>query len=236
MINKKIKQLKEKVFEANIELYKSNLVLFTFGNVSGIDENRELVAIKPSGVDYNKIMPDDIVIVSIDGTVVNTSLKPSLDTKTHLELYNSFPGIGGVAHTHSRYATSFAQANTSINCYGTTHADYFLGQIPCTDFIKDNAINKDYEKETGRLIVNTFKDRDIDINKIKGCLVAGHGPFTWGLTPMDSVNMSIVLEEIAQQNFLTKLINPSIDTLKVRLIEKHFYRKHGINSYYGQKY
>ena len=233
--DKKLKQLKEIVYEANMKLHRSNLVLFTWGNVSEVDRERQLIAIKPSGVEYDKLVPEDIVLVGLDGKTIYSNLKPSADTKTHLRLYNAFPDIGGITHTHSKYATSFAQAHSPIDCFGTTHADFFLGQVPCTDFISDKSLNKDYEDETGILIVETLEKKNIDVKNIKACLVAGHGPFVWGQTADDSVDMSIVLEEVAHKSLITLLINPSTAPLKQTLLEKHFYRKHGKNAYYGQK-
>ena len=235
MEDKNIKKLREEVFEANIELSKSNLVLFTFGNVSGADRERQLIAIKPSGVDYEKLTPEDIVIISFNGEQIYGQLKPSVDTKVHLKIYEEFTNIGGITHTHSRYATSFAQACIPIDCLGTSHADYFLGQVPCTDYMSDESLSKDYEEETGKLILDTFRKGNVDENNIKACLVAGHGPFVWGESAMDSVKMSIILEEIAWKNYITMTLNKSIKPLKKTLLEKHFYRQHGKNAYYGQR-
>ncbi len=231
----KIKKLKEKVLRANLDLYKSNLVIFTFGNVSGIDRDLGIVAIKPSGVDYRKLSLENIALVGLDGKLITKDLNPSSDTKTHLVLYNSFIKIGGIAHTHSRFATIIAQAHSSITCLGTTHADYFYGDIPCTDVISDDSIINDYEYETGILIKETFYNKDIDYSKMKACLVASHGPFAWGKDPEEAVFISKVLEEVAFQNFYTRLLNPNIKSLKKTLLEKHYLRKHGTNAYYGQK-
>ncbi len=231
---KEIKELKEKVLEANIELYKSNLVSFTFGNVSGINRERNLIAIKPSGIDYKNLSVKNMVLVSLDGKLLTSDYKPSSDTKTHLVLYNAFPEIGGVAHTHSRFATIFAQALKSINCLGTTHADYFYGEIPCTEPIKDDAIQRDYEEETGLLIKETLLKKGIDYKNMKACLVANHGPFTWGKDPEEAVFISKVLEEISIQNLYTKLINPQVTEISKVLLDKHYLRKHGKNAYYGQ--
>ncbi len=235
MQDKAIKELKEKVLEANIALYKSNLVFFTFGNVSGIDRERGVIAIKPSGVDYNSLTAENLVLVSLNGKIIDSTFNPSSDTKTHLVLYNSFPEIGGVAHTHSRYATIFAQSLISINCLGTTHADYFYGDIPCTEIISDEAINKDYEYETGVLIKDTLAHRKIDYKKMQACLVASHGPFTWGKDPIEAVFISGVLEEVALQNLYTRLMNPNVKAMKSTLLDKHYLRKHGQDAYYGQK-
>ena len=235
MLDKKLLDLKKEVYLANKRLVDEGLVIFTFGNVSGIDKQHGIVAIKPSGVDYDKITWQDIVLISLEGKILESSLKPSSDTKTHLKLYREFPLIGGVAHTHSRHASSFAQAKLSLKCLGTTHADYFNGEVPCTEFISNDAIEKDYEEETGKLIINTFNTARLDYMQIKACLVAGHGPFTWGSSADDAVYMGKVLEEIAHQNFLTRLLNPDIEPLKKTLCNKHYFRKHGKDAYYGQK-
>ena len=234
MMDKKLLDLKKEVYVANKRLVEEGLVIFTFGNVSGIDRQRGIVAIKPSGVDYDKISWQDMVLVTLEGQVIDSGLKPSSDTKTHLKLYRELPLVGGVAHTHSSYASSFAQAKLSIKCLGTTHADYFYGEIPCTEFISDKAIEKDYEEETGTLIVDTFNTAKLDYMQIKACLVAGHGPFTWGSNADDAVYVSKVLEEIARQNFLTQSLNPEIEPLKKTLQNKHYFRKHGKDAYYGQ--
>ena len=235
MEDKELKELKEKVLEANLELYKSNLVFFTFGNVSGVNRERRLIAIKPSGVDYSKLNMENIVLVSLDGKILASGFNPSSDTKTHLVLYKAFSEIGGVAHTHSRFATIMAQSQSSISCLGTTHADYFYGEVPCTQIISDEAIEKDYENETGILIKNTFSERNIDYKEMKACLVASHGPFTWGKDPSEAVFMSEVLEEVALQNFYTRLVNPQIKSMKKTLLDRHYLRKHGKNAYYGQR-
>ena len=214
MYDKVLQILKEKVLEANLALYKSNLVFFTFGNVSGIDRERGIIAIKPSGIDYKMLNAGNMVLVNLEGKTVGSTLNPSSDTKTHLVLYNSFPGIGGVAHTHSRYATILAQSLVSARCLGTTHADYFYGDIPCTEIISDSAIKGDYELETGNLIADTFANRKIDYKKMQACLVASHGPFTWGKDPLEAVFISEMLEEVALQNCFTRLINPSIKAMK----------------------
>ena len=235
MIEEKILKLKEDVFNANIALSKSGLVMFTFGNVSGIESKSKIVAIKPSGVDYSKLKVEDIVLLDLDGNKIEGRLNPSSDTKTHLELYRSFDGIGGVVHTHSRFATAWAQAKKPLPCLGTTHADYFYGAIPCTDVIPNSQIIKDYERETGLLIVETFRKKKIEYTKMPACLVASHGPFTWGRDAAEAVEISIVLEEIAKMNFYTMFLNPASIDIKKELLDKHYFRKHGKNAYYGQK-
>ena len=226
-------ELKKKVYEANMKLYQSGLVTATFGNVSGIDRGESLVAIKPSGVSYKKLTPNDIVIVDLEGNKVEGNLNPSSDTKTHLELYRAFPDIGGVAHTHSTYATAWAQAKKAIPCLGTTHADYFYGKVPCTRVISDSCILKDYELETGKLIVDIFKS--IDYHYMKAVLVACHGPFSWGEDAIEAVKISIALEEIAKMALYSMIINPILDNIKKSLLDKHYLRKHGKSAYYGQK-
>lgn len=235
MLENRLKKLREDVCYANIELAKKGLVIYTFGNVSGIDRESEVVAIKPSGVSYEKLLPKDIVLVNLQGRIVEGSLNPSSDTKTHLALYRNFKEIGGVAHTHSRYATAWAQAKKPLPCLGTTHADYFYGEVPCTDVIHDSQIEKDYEEETGNLIVETFRDKSIDYCSMKAVLVASHGPFTWGKDPQEAVFISSILEEIAYINFMSILINPEVENIKKSLLDKHYYRKHGKDAYYGQR-
>jgi L-ribulose-5-phosphate 4-epimerase len=226
-------KLKEEVYKANIKLYQSGLVTSTFGNASGIDRSRSLVAIKPSGVPYKKLTPRDIVLVDLEGNRVEGKLNPSSDTKTHLELYKAFPDIGGVAHTHSTYATAWAQAKKAIPCLGTTHADFFYGEIPCTKIISNNCILEDYELETGKLIVNTFKS--IDYHYMKAVLVACHGPFSWGENAEEAVKIGIALEEIAKTAIYSMIINPTLGNIKKSLLGKHYLRKHGKGAYYGQK-
>lgn len=234
-LDKRLKKLKEEVYISNIELVKKNLVVFTFGNVSGIDRKSGIIAIKPSGVDYDKLTPEIMVLVDLEGNKVDSNLNPSSDTKTHTKLYKAFPDIGSVVHTHSRFATSWAQAKKPILCLGTTHADYFYGEIPCTEVISDEQIAKDYEEETGNLIVEAFKNKGIDYHDIKACLVSSHGPFTWGKDPEEAVFISSILEEIAQMNFNSILINPKLENTKKTLIDKHYLRKHGKHAYYGQQ-
>jgi L-ribulose-5-phosphate 4-epimerase len=234
-LDKRLKRLKEEVYISNIELVEKNLVVFTFGNVSGIDRKSGIIAIKPSGVDYDKLTPEIMVLVDLEGNKIDSNLNPSSDTKTHIKLYKAFPDIGGIVHTHSRFATSWAQAKKPILCLGTTHADYFYGEIPCTEVISDEQIAKDYEEETGNLIVETFKNKNIDYHHIKACLVSSHGPFTWGKEPKEAVFLSSILEEIAQMNFNSILINPKLENIKKTLIDKHYLRKHGKHAYYGQR-
>ncbi len=234
-LDKRFRDLKEAVFESNLNLVKKNLVISTFGNVSGIDRESGTIAIKPSGVIYDKLSPDDIVLVDLRGNIIEGKLNPSSDTKTHIELYKAFSDIGGVVHTHSKYATAFAQAKRALPCLGTTHADYFYGQIPCTVDISDKSITKNYEEETGKLIIETFKNNHIDYNDIKACFVASHGPFTWGKDCYEAVFISTILEEIAQISIFSLIINPDLNNIKKALIDKHYLRKHGKNAYYGQK-
>lgn len=227
-----ILRLKKEVCKANIRLYRSGLVTSTFGNVSGIDRGESLVAIKPSGVSYEILTYRDIVLVGLDGNKVEGKLNPSSDTKTHLELYKKFHDIGGVAHTHSTFATAWAQSGKAIPCLGTTHADFFYGEIPCTEIISDDCIVKDYELETGKLIVSTFKS--IDYHHTKAVLVACHGPFSWGDDAEEAVKISIALEDIAKTALYSIMINPRFINIKKTLLDKHYLRKHGENAYYGQ--
>lgn len=228
-----IESLKKEVCRANIELYRSGLVTSTFGNVSGIDRKESIVAIKPSGVSYDRLAYRDIVLVDLNGNKVEGKLNPSSDTKTHLELYKNFPDIGGVAHTHSTFATAWAQSGKAIPCLGTTHADYFYGEVPCTDIISDDCITGDYEMETGKLIVRTFESADY--HNIKAVLVASHGPFSWGENAGEAVNNSIALENIAKIAMYSIIINPQLANIKKSLLDKHYLRKHGKDAYYGQK-
>lgn len=228
-----LSELKEEVYKANIKLYQSGLVTSTFGNVSGIDREKSIIAIKPSGVSYKKLTPEDIVLVDLEGNKVEGKLNPSSDTKTHLELYRAFSDIGGVAHTHSTYATAWAQARKAIPCLGTTHADYFYGEVPCTRVISNSCISKDYELGIGKLIVGTFKSKDY--HHMKAVLVACHGPFSWGENAEEAVEVSIALEEIAETALYSILIDPNLDNIKKSLLDKHYLRKHGRGAYYGQK-
>jgi L-ribulose-5-phosphate 4-epimerase len=228
-------KLKEEVYKANIELKNKGLVIYTFGNVSQIDRDLQIVGIKPSGVEYDVLTPQDIVLLDLSGNIVDGRLNPSSDTKTHLALYNNFPEIGGIVHTHSKYATAFAQAKLPVKCLGTTHADYFYSDIPCTDVIDDRMLHKDYEEETGNLIISKFKKENIDYLSMMACLVACHGPFTWGKDAMEAVFISDMLEEIANINYMAQTLNPQIESIKKTLLDKHYFRKHGSNAYYGQK-
>lgn len=234
-----LEELKEKVFRANLELVRLGLVIFTWGNASGIDRREGLVVIKPSGVNYDEMKPSDMVVVDLDGKVVEGSFRPSSDLPTHLVLYKSFKEIGGVVHTHSTYATGWAQAGLDIDAIGTTHADYFHGPVPCTPNMKDAQIEGDYEAETGNVIVRTF--RGIDPMSVPAVLVRNHGPFTWGKDPAEAVYHAKVLEEVAKMNFISEVLCNCANIVKTRpemkdaLLDKHFLRKHGPGAYYGQK-
>jgi L-ribulose-5-phosphate 4-epimerase len=226
-----LNELKNDVLEANLDLVRLGLVIFTWGNVSGIDRERGLVVIKPSGVSYDKMKATDMVVTDLEGNVVEGHLKPSSDTPTHLVLYKAFPHIGGVVHTHSSWATSWAQAGMAVPALGTTHADYFYGPIPCTRKLTEEEISKAYELETGNVIVDTFSNLDPDA--VPGVLVNNHAPFSWGKNPHEAVHNAKVLEEVAMMAYHTLQINPSagIDQF---LLDKHFFRKHGKDAYYGQ--
>lgn len=228
-----LEELKEKVFKANLDLVKHGLVIFTWGNVSGIDREKGLVVIKPSGVSYDEMKAEDMVVVDLaSGQVVEGNLKPSSDTPTHLVLYRAFPEIGGVVHTHSTYATAWAQAGLDIPNIGTTHADYFHDAIPCTRDMTEMEVKGEYELETGNVIVERF----MDINPVHtpGVLVKNHGPFAWGTSPADAVHNAVVLEQVAKMASIAYSVNPKL-TMNPLLVEKHFSRKHGPNAYYGQK-
>lgn len=228
-----LEELKEKVFKANLDLVKHGLVIFTWGNVSGIDREKGLVVIKPSGVSYDEMKADDMVVVDLaTGKVVEGSLRPSSDTPTHLALYRAWPEIGGVVHTHSTYATAWAQAGKGIPNIGTTHADYFHEAIPCTRDMTEAEVKGDYELETGNVIVERFSG----INPVHtpGVLVKNHGPFSWGTSPADAVHNAVVMEQVAKMAHIAFLVNPDL-TMNPLLVEKHFSRKHGPNAYYGQK-
>lgn len=227
-----LEKLKEEVYKANIELWKQGLIIYTWGNVSGFDKESRLVVIKPSGIDYDILKPEDMVIVDLNGVVIEGALKPSSDTPTHLKLYQSYPAIGGIAHTHSKYATVFAQAGKNIPALGTTHADYFYGDILCTRSLTEEETKIQYEENTGKVILETVKQETILANP--GILVKNHGPFTWGKTPAESVYHAVVLEAIAKMAYKTMILNPEAFLPKY-ILEKHYYRKHGKNAYYGQK-
>lgn len=227
-----MQQLKQQVFQANLDLVKHGLVLFTWGNVSGIDRERGLIVIKPSGVSYDDMTADDMVTLDLDGNVVEGSLKPSSDTPTHLELYKAFPQIGGVVHTHSTWATVWAQAGKSVPALGTTHADYFYGDIPCTRILTEDEVARDYEKNTGKVIVETFES--LDATAIPAVLVNNHGPFTWGKDADNAVHNAVVLEEVAKMAKNVTDINSDIKPINSYILDKHYLRKHGKDAYYGQ--
>lgn len=229
-----LEELKKKVYEANMELPRYGLVTFTWGNVSGIDREKDLFVIKPSGVDYDKMTWEDMVVMDLEGNKVEGKFKPSSDTPTHLELYKAFPEIGGIVHTHSSYATSWAQAGRSIPCYGTTHADYIYGEVPCVRCLTKEEIEEAYETNTGHLIVNEFKRMNKDPMAVPAVLCKNHGPFAWGKDPMDAVHNAVVLEEVAKMAYRTEIINPQVQPAPNELQDKHYYRKHGVNAYYGQ--
>lgn len=227
-----LESLKIDVCEANLELKRNNLIIYSWGNVSGIDRDKGIVAIKPSGVSYDTLTPDDIVLLDLEGNVVEGSLRPSSDTPTHLELYRNFRNIGGVCHTHSLNATIWAQACRPIPCLGTTHADYFYGSIPVTAVMSDDRIAADYELNTGKVIVETFATMSPD--QMPAVLVANHGPFTWGTSPAKSVESAVVLEQVAEMALKTSILKPELPPISQTLLDKHYLRKHGKNAYYGQ--
>lgn len=228
-----LENLKEQVFKANMELPHRGLVTYTWGNVSGIDREKELVVIKPSGVPYEGMSADDMVVVNLQGDVIEGKWKPSSDTPTHIELYKAFPSIGGIVHTHSRWATTFAQACRKIPAMGTTHADYFYGAVPCTRRMTDTEIRGAYEKETGKVIIETFSG--IDPMTVPGVLVYSHGPFTWGIDATEATHNAVVLEEVAFMTWHAMMLSPEQGPMQQTLLDKHFLRKHGENAYYGQK-
>ena len=229
-----LKELKQKVYEANMLLPKYGLITFTWGNVSAIDREKGLIVIKPSGVEYDDMTADDMVIVDLLGNKVEGKLNPSSDTATHVKLYNEFKDIGGIVHTHSRWGTIFAQAGKGINAYGTTHADYFYGKVPCTRAMTETEINEEYEHNTGVVIAETFKG--INPNYMPGVIVKNHGPFTWGKDALEAVHNAVVLEEIAMMAFNTEVLagQAAIAEVPKVLLDKHFLRKHGPGAYYGQ--
>ena len=229
-----LEELKEKVYLANMELPKYKLITFTWGNVSGIDRQSQCFVIKPSGVDYDKLSPADLVVVNLDGKVVEGKFRPSSDTPTHLELYKKYPQLGGVVHTHSSEATAWAQAGRDIPLYGTTHADYFFGAIPCTRGLTKSEIDGEYEKNTGLVIIETFEQRNINPIYTPGVVVMNHGVFTWGKNAAEAVHNAVVLEEVAKMATRTEIINSSVKPAPDSIRDKHFYRKHGANAYYGQ--
>ena len=230
-----LEKLKEQVYLANMELPKRGLVTYTWGNVSGIDREKGLFVIKPSGVDYDVLKPSDMVVMDLQGNRVEGDLNPSSDTKTHLVLYNAFPEIGGIVHTHSPYAVAWAQAGEDLPCYGTTHADYFYGSVPCARHLTQEELDEDYERNTGLTIVETFRERGIDPKAVPAVLCYSHGPFTWGKDADQAVYHSVVLEECAKMGILTRVLNPHAAPAPQRMQDKHYMRKHGPNAYYGQK-
>lgn len=227
-----LKDLKEKVLEANLMLPEYGLVTFTWGNVSEIDRKQGLIAIKPSGVSYKTMTADDIVIIDLDGNVVEGRLRPSSDAPTHVVLYKAFPSVGGIVHTHSSWATSWAQAGKDIPCFGTTHADYFYGPIPCARALTEEEINTEYEKNTGLVIAETFRDRDP--MAVPAVLCVNHGPFSWGKDSFEAVHNAVVLEEVAKMAARALEINPDASPAPQTIMDKHYFRKHGTNAYYGQ--
>jgi L-ribulose-5-phosphate 4-epimerase len=227
-----LEELKKKVYEANMMLPEYHLVTFTWGNVSAIDREKGLFVIKPSGVDYAKMKPEDMVVMDLDGNKVEGSMNPSSDTPTHLELYKAFKEIGGIVHTHSPYATGWAQAGRDLPCYGTTHADYFYGDIPCARNLTKQEIEEAYEKNTGLVIVETFRGKNPV--HLPGVLCKNHGPFSWGKDAMEAVHNAVVMEEVAKMDLYTEIINQKADRTPQYMQDKHFLRKHGPNAYYGQ--
>ena len=229
-----LEALKKEVYEANMLLPKYELVTFTWGNVSGIDRESGLFVIKPSGVEYDQLTPDDMVVVDLDGKRVEGRYNPSSDTETHRILYKAFPNAGGIVHTHSPWATSWAQAGRGIPCYGTTHADYMYGTIPCVRNLTKEEIDEGYEMNTGVLIADYFKENGLDYEAVPAVLCKNHGPFTWGTDPHNAVHNAVVLEEVAKMAARCEMINPRVQPAPQVLQDKHYYRKHGANAYYGQ--
>lgn len=229
-----LEALKEAVLKANLELPKKNLVTYTWGNVSGIDREKGLVVIKPSGVSYEEMKASDMVVLDLQGNKVEGDMRPSSDTPTHIALYNQYPELGGVVHTHSRWATVWAQAGMSIPPLGTTHADYFYGAIPCTRRLTQEEIEGEYELNTGKVIIETFTKLGVNPVHVPGVVCYSHGPFAWGKNPDEAVHNAVVMEEVAMMALNTKLLNPAIGDVDSYLLDKHFLRKHGANAYYGQ--
>lgn len=230
-----LKSLREAVYEANMELPRRGLVTYTWGNVSAVDRAAGLMVIKPSGVEYEDLSPDKLVVLDLDSRRVEGSLNPSSDTKTHLELYRAFPEIGGIVHTHSAHAVAWAQAGRDIPCFGTTHADYFYGPVPCARALSPEEVEDDYEGSTGRVIVETFRERGLNPVHVPGVICRSHGPFTWGRDAAQAVYHAAVLEEVAKMAIFTVQINPEALPAPQHVLDKHFMRKHGPNAYYGQK-
>ena len=230
-----LEALKQTVYEANMELPRRGMVTYTWGNVSGIDRESGLVVIKPSGVKYEDLTPDQMVVLNLDGEVVEGKLNPSSDTKTHLELYKAYPQMGGIVHTHSPYAVAWAQAGKDIPCYGTTHADYFYGPVPCSRHLTPEEVEAGYEFNTGRLIIETLAERGIDPVHVPAIICHSHGPFAWGKDAAQAVYHAVVLEEVARMALFTVQISPACEPAPQHIQDKHFMRKHGPNAYYGQK-
>ena len=230
-----LEELKKKVFEANMELPRRGLVTYTWGNVSGIDREKGLFVIKPSGVEYDELRPEDLVVMDLDGNQVEGELNPSSDTKTHLVLYNAFPQIGGIVHTHSPHAVGWAQAGEDIPCFGTTHADYFYGPVPCARHLTKEELDEGYELNTGNVIVETFQKRGIDPVAVPAVICHSHGPFAWGKDAAQAVYHAVVLEEVAKMALYTRQVRPDAVPAPQRIQDKHYLRKHGPGAYYGQK-
>ena len=229
-----LETLKFEVYKANMELPRRGLVTYTWGNVSGIDRERGLFVIKPSGVEYDELKPTDMVVMDLAGNKVEGDLNPSSDTKTHLVLYNTFPEIGGIVHTHSPHAVAWAQAGRDIPAYGTTHADYFYGSIPCARHLTQGELDEDYEKNTGVVIAETFRKRGLDPMAVPAVICHSHGPFTWGKDAAQAIYHAVVLEEVAKMAILTRQVEPNAESAPQRVLDKHYMRKHGPNAYYGQ--
>lgn len=230
-----LETLKKQVYEANMELPRRKLVTYTWGNVSGIDREKGLVVIKPSGVEYDELTPEMLVVVSLDNEIVEGKLNPSSDLRTHLEIYRAFPDVGGVVHTHSPHAVGWAQAGRDIPCFGTTQADYFYGSVPCARSLTREEVDEDYEGNTGKVIVETFRERNLEARAVPGIICRNHGPFTWGRDAAQAVYHAVVLEEVAKMALYTISINPEAGPAPQHVLDKHYLRKHGPNAYYGQK-
>ena len=230
-----LEELRKAVWEANMELPRRNLVTYTWGNVSGIDREKGLIVIKPSGVEYEDLTPEKLVIVDLDNNIVEGNLNPSSDTKTHVELYRAFPTLGGIVHTHSPHAVAWAQAGRDIPCYGTTHADYFYGPVPCARSLTAEEVEEDYERNTGKVIIETFTERGLDPKAVPGVICRNHDPFTWGKDSAQAVYHAVVLEEVAKMAMYTITIDPNTPSAPQHVQDKHYMRKHGPNAYYGQK-
>ncbi|ANS76521.1 ribulose phosphate epimerase [Paenibacillus yonginensis] len=230
-----LEQLKEEVYQANLDLPRHGLVKYTWGNVSAVDRESGYFVIKPSGIEYDKLKPSDMVVVDLEGNVVEGPYRPSSDTPTHAVLYKHYPQIGGIVHTHSTWATVWAQAGLDVPVMGTTHADTFYGSIPCARFLTKEEVDRDYEAETGRVIVETFEERGLDVLAVPGVLLHGHAPFTWGKDAKSAVMNSVVLEEVCKMNLFARELNRFAKELPQPILDKHYLRKHGANAYYGQK-